>query len=234
MKVHSDMKHSRIKPQWRRPLGAALLAAAAVLSAGCASTELASFDDVHVPDSVGENYPIKVAERPVKLTFDAAPGGLRPSDFDQVTSFAQQASSRANTPVTVAYAARSKPAHLAANQAAQVLARQGVARPSILVTPQDSPGNVVTLAFGTKVAETKPCGDFSENLRGNQRNLSGPNFGCAFQQNVAAMIANPSDLQHRRAETPAYSAAQSKILDAYYAGTWLEPIEDSSNSGSGN
>lgn len=231
MKAYSDMKQFRINPTWRRAFGAALLAAAAALSAGCSSTELASFDDVHVPDSVQENYPIKVVQRPVKLTFDAAPGGLRPKEFDQVSAFAQQASSRANTPVTVAYAARSKPAHLAANQAAQLLARQGVARPSILVTPQDSPGNVVTLAFGAKVAETKPCGDFSENLRGNQQNLSGPNFGCAFQQNMAAMIANPSDLRHRRAETPASSAAQSKVLDAYYAGTWLEPIEDSSNQG---
>jgi pilus assembly protein CpaD len=39
------------------------------------------------------------------------------------------------------------------------------------------------------------------------------NLGCAYQRNMAAMVANPSDLIQPRAETPAYGQRRTTVLD---------------------
>ena len=209
-----------------------LLIATATLCFGC-TQELASFDDTYVPQSVEDNYPIKVVERPVRLAVYATPSGLRPADVNEVIDFAHKAATGAATPVTVAYPAGSKMARQSAGQAAGILVRQGVARQSIVVTPRNGSSNEVTLAFATKAVETKPCGDWSQNMRGNQFNESGPNFGCAYQQNFAAMIANPEDLVRPQPATPAQSASQVPALQNYYGGKWTTPTTDTTLGGSG-
>ena len=205
---------------------AALLATASLLS-GC-SQELASFDDTYVPASVEEKFPIEVVEKPVKLTVKAAPGGLNSSDASTVAHFGRDALSRATSPVTVAYSANSKQARAAANQAVAILARQGVPRESILVSQGAGAKGSVTLAFTTKRAQTKPCGAWPENLRPNQFNDSGNAFGCAVQQNIAAMVSKPEDFEASRPMTPVRSSSQNPALNRYNNGTWTAPTADSS------
>lgn len=221
------MQHTTMQKLRRQAARAALLALTAALSFGC-SPDLASFDDNYVPVSVDENFPIKVVERPVKLTLDVGPGGLRPAAAGDIAGFARQAATRASTPVLVSYASGSKPARHAAAQASEILRQQGVKPRAILVTPHDGSANAITLAFATKATETKPCGDWSANMRSGQFNDNTPNFGCAFQQNFAAMIADPSDLQRPRTLDPAMSAAQAPGLDTYYSGDWTKPVNDTS------
>lgn len=198
------------------------LAAAATMLAACTS-ELASFDDIYIPQSVEENFPITVVEQSAKLAIEAHAEGLRNSDMSELVRFGRQAAARATTPVTVGYSATSKHARQVANQAAEVVVRQGVPRGSVLVTPHDGRDGSVILVFGTKVAQSKPCGDWSENLRGNQFNGSGPNFGCTVQQNIAAMVADPSDLERPKPMTPTQSSSQSVALEAYNKGVWTTP-----------
>lgn len=204
---------------------AALLASASLLS-GC-SQELASFDDTYVPASVEEKFPIEVVEKPVKLTVKAAPGGLNSSDANTVVGFGREAFSRSTSPVTVTYSASSKHARLAANQAVAILARQGVSKDSILLIKGAGINGMVTLAFTTKVAQTKPCGAWPENLRPNQFNDSGSAFGCAVQQNIAAMVSKPEDFEGSRLMTPVRSSSQNPALDRYNNGTWTAPTADS-------
>jgi pilus assembly protein CpaD len=134
--------------------------------------------------------------------------------------------------VTVSYASGSKLAKQAAGEAARLLVREGVSAHAVRVTPHEGRANDVTLAFVSKFAQTKPCGDWSENLRANQFNDSGPNFGCAFQQNFAAMVANPEDLEAPQVADRATSAAQKPALDNYESGEWHKPIEDDTLSNS--
>ena len=188
------------------------------------SPDLASFDDTYVPQAVEENYPIKVVERPVKLQVQTKASGLQPADANQVIRFARKAAARATTSVTIAYASGSRSGKQGAEQAAAIFVRQGVARSSIVMVPYGGWDNQVTLSVGMKVAETKPCGDWSQNLRGNQFNESGPNFGCAVQQNMAAMVTDPEDFEHPKPTTPAQSVSQNSALDAYNNGTWTVPV----------
>lgn len=203
------------------------LLAAATLLAGC-SSELASFDDTYVPASVEENFPITVVERPVKLTVRPTAGGIHPDEVNEVIRFGQKAAATASTPVTVGYPTHNKAARQAANQAAGLLVQQGMARQSIILTPVGAGGHAVTLSFAAKVAETKPCGDWSENLRGNQFNESGTAFGCAVQQNIATMVTNPQDFEAPRSQTPTRSSTQNPALDRYNTGKWTMPTTDSS------
>ena len=230
MKAIFQMKTDAQESSCKRMKVLPLFAAIAALCAGCTS-ELASFDDTYSPASVDENFPITVVERPVKLQLEAQGAGLQPSDAGRIAGFAREASAHATTPVTISYPARNPSAKRTAGQAAALLERDGVRRHAILVTPYDGSGKAVTLAFARKVAETRPCGNWTENMAGNQFNESGPNFGCAFQQNFAAMVANPGDLQQPRAATPASSAAQAPALKDYYSGDWLAPTTDASLSG---
>ena len=213
----------------RHRLASVALPAAAVMLAAC-SSELASFDDTYVPQSVEETFPITVAEQSVKLTLESHADGLRKAEESEVIRFGQQAAKRATTPVTVGYPTGDRHARALANQVSALIIRQGVSRGSVLVTPHDGRGGLVILAFGMKVAQTKPCGDWSENLRGNQFNGSGPNFGCAVQQNMAAMIADPDDLERPRQMTPQQSSSQSAALEAYNKGTWTAPIVTTTTS----
>lgn len=49
------------------------------------------------------------------------------------------------------------------------------------------------------------------------------NHGCATQQNLAAMVAQPSDLLRPRAETPVDAARRQTNLTRYRAGTGPGP-----------
>lgn len=199
--------------------------AMALLLAGC-STELASFDDTYVPATAQEIFPIKVVERPVRLTVQTGPGGLLPGEVSAVTRFGKDAAARASTPISLHYSPASKTGRQAASQTAAILEKQGLPRNAIIAAP-DGKGHALTLTFSAKVAETKPCGSWTENLRPNQFNEPGTAFGCAVQQNVAAMVANPGDFEEARPMPTSESAPQMPALKHYGDGTWTTPSADS-------
>lgn len=204
---------------------AILLAAMAAAVTGCTS-ELASIDDVYVPESIEENYPIKVVERPIRVSFDAGRSGLQPADAEQVNGLGRQAASRTASPVTISFASASRSGRKAADQIAAILTHRGVPKSNIRLRPVDGKSDVVTLNFATTVAVTKPCGDWSQNMRANQYNGVGPNFGCAFQQNLAASVTTPEDLVHPRKMTPAPSAAFDQPLTDYQKGVWSDVVNN--------
>jgi pilus assembly protein CpaD len=73
-------------------------------------------------------------------------------------------------------------------------------------------------------AVTGPCGMWPEDIgpsvkdRGYFENKSYYNFGCAYQRNMAAMVANPSDLVQPRPETPAYTIRRTEGFEKYRKG----------------
>lgn len=206
-----------------RRASAAAVSGLTLILAGC-SHDLASIDDVYVPVSADENFPIQVVDKPVRLALDVPPGGLRPSDVGEIRGFARETASPAASPVTVSYPAASARARHAASQAAAVLVQEGVPRANIKVTSYDGKSDVVTLAFSQRAAVTKPCGDWSENLRPTQFNDDvGSNFGCAVRQNYAAMVSDPEDFVRQRTPSPTRSAPQNPAIQTYESGGWTTP-----------
>jgi pilus assembly protein CpaD len=54
-------------------------------------------------------------------------------------------------------------------------------------------GQSLTLSYDRIAAIGPLCGDWSESVARNPENLPYPNYGCASQRNLAAMVARPTD-----------------------------------------
>lgn len=205
---------------WR--LGAAALLAGAVLVSGC-SQDQAGFEDVYTPVSTEERFPISVEERPVALKVAAGAGRLSASDANLVASLAAVAKRPASSAVTISYPSGSRYGRRVADEAAAILAAQGVPRGRIRTAAHNGKQETVTLGLVTKVAATKPCGEWPENLANNFANTPYPSMGCAMQNNLAAMVSNPEDLVRPRGMPPPQSAAQAKPMENYQSGEWTKP-----------
>jgi len=84
--------------------------------------------------------------------------------------------------------------------------------------PESEQAPPVVVSFTAYEAQASECGDFSRNFASAPLNQLAPNFGCATQHNLAAMIENPEDLVHPRNEGPADQQRRQTTLDKYRKG----------------
>jgi len=100
------------------------------------------------------------------------------------------------------------------------IAEMGVPRDRILMgtNAQIQSASEVEIGFISYKAETKPCGDWSENLGTTRRNSPIPNLGCATQHNIAAMVADPRDLMGPQPMDPGDTQRRMTVLERYRAG----------------
>ncbi|HEX3754612.1 MAG TPA: CpaD family pilus assembly protein [Rhizomicrobium sp.] len=102
---------------------------------------------------------------------------------------------------------------------AERIAASGVSRDKILVATRDAPGDFkLALSYIVYRASTAPCGDWSDQLADTSGNLTPKNFGCAVQHNVAAMVADPRDLQGPRPMDGSDANRTATILSNYEQG----------------
>jgi len=74
------------------------------------------------------------------------------------------------------------------------------------------------LHFTRYETEASPCGEFDQSYTHRFNGNPTPNWGCATQNNLAAMISEPADLVTPRDMTPANAAQRSEMLERYRAG----------------
>lgn len=80
------------------------------------------------------------------------------------------------------------------------------------------PIEVVKDEHGRPRAVSAECGDWSKGLADTATNAPYENLGCAQQQNLAALVANPKDFVAPRAETPSDSTRRSEVFVKYRKG----------------
>lgn len=71
---------------------------------------------------------------------------------------------------------------------------------------------------GRAYAVTKECGAWPEDLAETGSNQPFTNFGCAHQQNIAAVVSRPEDLERPRREGRSDPMRRSKMIDKYRLG----------------
>jgi pilus assembly protein CpaD len=76
----------------------------------------------------------------------------------------------------------------------------------------------VRVAFNHIAAHTAPCGPWTDQTASNADNRNYGGFGCATQQNLAAMVDNPLDLLYPRGLTPADATRRAAVLEKYRQG----------------
>jgi len=195
-----------------------LAALAAVLLAGsCAAP---SNGDLMNADAE-LNHPITVQPQysSVKLSYSGSNAGLMPEDAAKLESFVQDYKERGNGAISVS-APDGPQSSLAITYFGERLAEMGVPRARILVGshPVTDGDGRVELSFVSFVAHTNPCGDWSVNAADTASNLPMPNFGCAVQNNIAAMVANPHDLEHPRDMDQADATRRATVVNKYEKG----------------
>jgi pilus assembly protein CpaD len=99
--------------------------------------------------------------------------------------------------------------------------RAGISRHEVQFNAYSGSGGAsapVKISYRTFVAHGPECGDWSDSLSRDPKNLPYRNFGCSAQKNLAAMVANPRDLVEPRGMTPRDSQRRDKIMNKYVKG----------------
>jgi len=212
-------------------LAGALVGAATAL---CACTHT---DDLvmtaSIPDDYRLRHPIVVEEanQSIVVFVGRGGGGLTAEQRADVVGLAQGWFHEATGAIIVDVPVGTPNARAAAGSFREIqslLASVGVPARSLVAHryhPQD-PRHMaaIRLSYARISAEAGPCGLWPEDLGPSIKNPSYFenkqyfNFGCSYQRNMAAMVANPSDLVQPRAETPPYTIRRSEAFEKYRKG----------------
>ncbi len=177
--------------------------------------------------SVEEAHPITVESEVVSLMvpLDENPGRLSPQARAQVREFVASYKSRGHGAFSIttpgAQETRAQAARVA--RAIDKLADDlGVADYLVTqasYTPEGGQSNApIILSFMRYVATASACGDWSDDAATSYSNTRMPNFGCATQNNLAAMVIDPRDLQTPRTLDPADVQRRQKVVEDYRSG----------------
>ncbi len=187
--------------------------AIAIAMSGCAGIN-GEIDDVYHPATFYEQHPITVTKGQVKMQVPSHSSRMSSAHEDAVIRFAQQAKDHDAGTVHIKRPAGSVSADVVAGRVTQLIASQGISTAAMKHTTYGGHGPVV-VSYSRHFASTNECGDWSESLTDNSQNTLPPNFGCARQHNIAAMVANPKDLVQPRTSTPPDAPRRSQVLTDY-------------------
>ena len=176
--------------------------------AACSNGELA-LDDAYVPATHYERYPIEVTRGPVRMEISSRHGSLHPSQINAISAFSRSAKNSGSSRITILRPSAGGASGRVARETYQLLVQSGISPGMISQKTYPGPSKApVQLTYIRSVAVTRECGDWSTDLATTSNNELHQNYGCAAQNNIAAMVVNPDDFVTPRATTPAYAAAR--------------------------
>ncbi|RUX51728.1 pilus assembly protein CpaD, partial [Mesorhizobium sp. M4A.F.Ca.ET.050.02.1.1] len=95
----------------------------------------------------------------------------------------------------------------------------GVSRSRIVMTSYQSvspeASAPVRVAYVSIKAQTDKCGRWPEDLLQTSENKHYADYGCSYQNNLAAQMANPADLLGPRKQSDIDAENRSKVIDIY-------------------
>lgn len=183
------------------------------------ATSLSACSSFNGPDNISDErlmYPITVAPRMETL---AVPfnGSISPEMDSRFTAFAKDYLQNGNGAISVSVPGGDADVR---RYFAARLSDLGVPAWRIMIGKRETAGSdqAVELSFIRYAAQATPCGDWSTNAGDTASNMPPPNFGCATQHNLAAMVADPRDLVAPRSTDAADAPRRMTVLDKYRKG----------------
>jgi pilus assembly protein CpaD len=210
-------------PRGRRAralLGAAALALAA---AGCSTTTSTTTADVADHDH-HQRHPILLSEEPEVFQMTVGMNGpaLSPEIETALRDYVREYQADGTGAITIQTptAAANEVAAASTGRALHyALVRAGVPHGRIQVAPYYSGDYsrpaAVRVSYLRVKAVVPSCGIWPEEQPNSYSNAQYHNFGCAAQQNLAAMVANPADLVRPQPMAPANGARRAHVLQVY-------------------
>jgi pilus assembly protein CpaD len=198
-----------------------LAAPLAILAlAGCADR----MKTASIPDDYRTNHPIMISEQEssIDLPVGSTDRGATKAQVETLEGFLADYDKGAAPTLTImrpAGALNEHAASRAANDFARIAKANGVpaGRISIVTYDAGAPGvsAPVRVSYLAVKAHTNECGQWPEDLVRTGENKHYANFGCAYQNNVAAQISNPNDLLGPRKPTTIDAENRSVVIEDY-------------------
>jgi len=176
----------------------------------------AEIDDYYKPAMHYERFPIEVAKGSVRLDVSTKRPSLGERQEDAVARFAQDANASGAPRIRIQRPRSAATADAVAGRVAQILVMNGIEPESILESEYaGGRGAPVIITFQRKIAVTPECGDWSEDIAVTGKNEPPPDFGCATQNNIAAVVANPEDFEVPRTATAPDAMRRNQVFVDY-------------------
>ncbi|TIX92376.1 CpaD family pilus assembly protein [Rhizobium sp. P44RR-XXIV] len=205
----------------------ALFLTAAAIS-GCADSRDRMTTSA-INDDYRQRHPIVLTEKAQNLDIPVASSDRRLTTGmrDTIRGFVQEYRGRASGTVEILLPRGSMNSQAASALRPQIrkeLLGSGIPSARIVETyyPAGDAGDAapIRLRFTATTATTNACGQWPDDLADNAfDNQNYYNFGCASQHNLAAQVANPTDLISPRAASPIDTDQRGKVIDNYRNGT---------------
>jgi pilus assembly protein CpaD len=206
-----------------RSIGAGLIA---LLIGACETSPDITNYDAHYA------HPPTVERKTARL--DVGPlyaGKPTPADSQRIDEFLGAYHTQGEAPLEVTVPGKSTEDPAArehALQLANALMQRGIPAQEInlYVAESQTPGTA-SVAFPIYTTAPEECGYAEDPWDFGHDNANSPNFGCAIQHNVDAMVANPRDLVYPREMTPGRSGARAYyVVTNYQQGKALPSAND--------
>jgi len=182
---------------------------------------LAGCGNGNVRPDAREVHAIHVEMRPVELVLmPGLDGALSPADSKRVKDFVDAWRDRGRGPLRVAMSAR-------LSQRAQdrllgdlkgLVKRRGADAKAVMPVAAFADTAGVSITFDDFVAVAPVCAGESVSMSSRGANVASPEFGCATQRNIAAMVANPADLIDPAASGDASAARGALVIQNHRLG----------------
>ena len=221
----SSNEHHRGRRGLNVLLAASALTAMTAL-AGCNSTTATSDTDL-TPYDYRLRHPILISDEPevFKIPVGMKGPALSPEIETALYNYVIDYQTTGTGGITIQPPTGSANEMAAAKTGRAVhyaLVNAGVPRSSITVVPYFAGDYAkpapLQISFLKVKATTPTCGIWPEVHPTTGHNAQPHNFGCAQQQNLAAMVANPADLIRPRELAPANGARRAKVITDYSQG----------------
>ncbi|HEV7307316.1 CpaD family pilus assembly protein [Ensifer sp.] len=199
---------------------AAVLAFAGILLASCGTRD--NLATGSIPDDYRTRHPIVLAESERTIDIPIASGDRRLTQGtrDVIAGFAADYRNASSGVVQIMMprgAANSHSAQAMRRDIRSALVAGGVPAKRLLETSYDAgpygDAAPIRLSYVAITAQTGPCGTWPEDMALNtMQNKNYYNFGCASQSNLAAQIANPTDLLGPRQMSPIDAEQRGQVI----------------------
>jgi pilus assembly protein CpaD len=209
-----------------RPAISILAALAVGLLAGCVKRD--SITVGAVPDDYRTNHPIVIAEKEQVIDLPVAAGnrGMTHSHRVALDGFLDSYDRSAAPVLTITAPLGSGNEVAAADTASDIrhfLRSRGISESRIMMTSYQAPSvdisAPVRVAYTAMRAQTNKCGRWPEDILDDSENKHYADFGCSYQNNLAAQVADPADLLGPRKQSPIDAENRGVVIGVYQDGS---------------
>ncbi|WP_245408239.1 CpaD family pilus assembly protein [Zhengella mangrovi] len=221
------MKRSAAKRGAVRTVLPVLVLAAATALGGCASMKRDHVIVGSVPQDYRTNHPITIAEREAVYDVPVAQDAkaLSKAQGDAIRGFMAGYERSNGSEVRIIVPVGSPNAVGASRVAGDIvnlMTRHGVPAGRINTYSyeggSDGYSAPIRISYTRLMASTDKCGRWPDNLSESTENRNYENFGCSYQNNLAAQVANPADLLGPRPEGEIDGTRRADVIGKYETG----------------